>query len=101
MFLDENTFTDISHFIHPAYIHDKMHTTLSHLILENIMTSCISYIMTLHTTDVLPFQERGQSKDDYYQLSLIPDSIPVSSQGISVSDLIVDATPVSSQGISA
>ena len=36
---------------------------------ENIMTSCISYIMTLHTTDVSPFQEKGQSKDDYYQLS--------------------------------
>ena len=66
-----------------SYTHDK-HTTSS--ILENIMTSCISYILTLHTTDVLPFQEKSQPKDDYYQLSLIPDSIPISSQGIFVSN---------------
>ena len=68
------------------------------------MTSCISYIMTLHTTDVLPFPEKVQSKDDYYQLLqleirfLYParaclheefrDSIPVSSQGTSVSNLL-------------
>ena len=42
---DENTFINISHVIPPIYIHDKVHTTRSHF--ENIMTSCISYIMTL------------------------------------------------------
>ena len=29
----------------------------------------ISYIMTSHTTNVLSFQDKGQYKDDYYQLS--------------------------------
>ena len=63
-----NTFINISHFIHPDTCIYASYHTIS-FIFENIVTSCISYIMTLHTTDVLPFQEKGQSKDDYYQLS--------------------------------
>ena len=37
IFLDENTFINISHFIHLAYIHDKVHTTLSHFEHHDIM----------------------------------------------------------------
>ena len=63
-----------------------------------IMTSCISYIMTLHTTYVLPFQGKGQSQRQLPSTVTIPDSIPVSSQG--TSDEFKDSTPVSSQGTS-
>ena len=44
------------------------------------MTSCISYIMTLHTANVLPFSGKGQSKDGYHQPVQVPVLIPVASQ---------------------
>ena len=37
IFLDENTFIDVSYFIHPIYIHDKVHTTLTHFEHHDIM----------------------------------------------------------------
>ena len=56
--------------------------------------------MTLHTTDVLPFQGKRQPKRQLLSTVTIPDSIPVSSQGTSVSDQFPDSIPVSSQGTS-
>ena len=41
-----------------------------------------------------------REKDNYLQLSQFPDSIPVPSQGTSVSDQFLDSIPVSSQGTS-
>ena len=80
-----------------------------------LRTSRMLYIMTLHTTNVLSFQDQGQYKDNYYQqsqlkirflyparvyllMTTLPDSIPVSIQG--TSEEFEDPIPVSCQGVS-
>ena len=68
----KNTFINISHFIHPGYIHDKC---IRHNLIyfENIIAPCISYIMTLHITNILPLSGKGQSTDGYHQHFQVPD----------------------------
>ena len=79
-------------------MHDKVHTTLLHVEHHDIM-HIIHHNIAFNLCFCL-FREKDHLKDNYLQLSQVPDSIPVSSQGTSESDQFPDSTPVSSQGTS-
>ena len=61
---------------HHIFIHYSMHThhtTQISFIFENILKSCSSCIMTLHTTNTLPFQKKKSIKRWLPSTFTVPD----------------------------